>query len=256
MRFSNQLPVTRAGHRGERARLARDGRAQRLEALLVVRAQRRLALGRGQPLLVVGDLLPVVERGSRGAARARRDRRRRPRRRPRRRADRDGRGCDRATWPRARARLARRPSGRARAPRGCVRCGRARPSRCRALREELLAVGRAAHVHERDDDARAARAQRRDLGARGRDGIARGGAPGAPARGIGRRRRRDAEDADLDARDLDDAIGGEQEIARARRRGSPRSTGTLASASTRRRSGTPSARSRSPGVKAVTPRRA
>ena len=195
--------------RRELAPLACDGRAQRLETLFVVRPQRRLlrlARRLRQALLVVRDLAPMVGEdraqlraraaigeGARAVAR-------------------DDVQIEATEVPAQRHRLeSKRPAGElgrlqveaAVAQHGPVDAGH------RA--QQPLAVGRAAHVNERDDDARAPRPERRDRGARRLDRIACLHAPRAPPPGIGRRRRGDAEDADLHARRVDEAIGLEQQ---------------------------------------------
>ena len=78
----------------------------------------------------------------------------------------------------------------------------------------LRALVRVADVHQRHHDLRAARAQAGDRLARRRGRIARVDAGGLERRGVvGRRRRADAEQADLDAGGVDDLVGVEQPLA-------------------------------------------
>ena len=76
----------------------------------------------------------------------------------------------------------------------------------------FLASSYGPRVHERDHDLRAARVQRDHLVARGGRRIARVEAPGLPAVGVLGQRPDQAEEADLDAGDVDDAVGVEEQL--------------------------------------------
>jgi len=80
--------------------------------------------------------------------------------------------------------------------------------------EQLAAVVALAHVHQRHDDAGAARAQAGDLVARRGRRVARLDARGLERGGVvGRGRRGHAEHADLQASGVDDLVGVEQALA-------------------------------------------